>query len=416
MTTDIQITKSGQEPGAASFKVEVATERVRKAEHQAAQTIAKRARLPGFRKGKAPLAVIKRRYHDAIREQVLRDVIGETWKTTLEQEKLEPIAEPHIHDVRFEEGTPLTFELHVELKPDITLDRLGGFAITRTTKPVTDEMVDTQLEELRRQRAPWVPVEDRHPQPGDLVHGTLATIEDGEPGEAREFNISLGDGQAIPDVEAKLMTLSIGETADAVVRFPEDFPDETKRGQSREVRLSLSEVKTRDLPALDDGFAREVGDFETLGDLRKAIRDDLEADARREADAGVRRQLLEQVVAANSVPAPRPLVDRLLRAYAESYEIPQENLETFITEFRPIAEAQVKRDLVLNQVAMQHDRRATEEELDDRIAEIAARRNVDPGTVYAELQKSNRLRELEQALTEEKVFDYLLQQSTVTES
>lgn len=416
MTTDILITKAGEEPGAASFKIEVPADRVQQAEHSAAQAFAKRARLPGFRKGKAPLAVVRKRFHDAIREQVLREVVGESWKATLDQESLEPIADPRVHDLKFEAGSPVTFEFHVELKPDVAVERVGGFTVTREPRAVTDEMVDHQLEELRRQQAPWVPVEGRPADTGEMVSVTLATLSDDDPGEAKPYQIVLGEGQAIPDVERLIATLEPGGTAEGDVTFPADFPDESKRGQTRRVRLALQEIKRRDLPALDDAFAGEVGDFDDLDALRTAVRQDLELESRREADADVRKQLIEQLAAANHIPAPRPLVDRLLHAYREAYRIPDEALEQFFTEFRPIAESQVKRDLLLDQIIGQENLRATEEELDARVAEIAARRNAEPGQVYAQLQKADRLKELEQTLTEDKVFEFLLSQSTVTES
>jgi trigger factor len=416
MTTDIEVTKAGAEPGAASFKIKVPVERVAKAERSAAQTFAKRARLPGFRKGKAPLEVVRKRFHDAIREQVLREVIGDSWKLTLEQEDLHPIADPRVNDVKFESGVPLTFELHVEVKPDLKLERIGGFNINRAVAPVTDEAVDLQIDDLRLQRAPWVPVDDDRPKTEQMASVTLATIEDGEPRDPKQYQVVLGEGQAIPDVEEAILQLAVGETVDTPVRFPDDFPDETKRGQSRQVRLTLHEIKRRDLPALDDAFAREVGDFESLSDLRSAVRHDLELDARRQADADARRQLVEQIVAANNVPAPRPLVERLLSAYAQSYEVPDEHLESFRTEFRPIGEAQVKRDLVLDWVTTDQKLQVSEEELDQRIAEIAKQSKSEPGEVYAGLQKANRLKELEHSITEKKVFDYLMSQSTVTES
>jgi trigger factor len=412
----IEITKAKEEPGSASFRVAVTPDRVQRAEDQAAQAFARRARLPGFRQGKVPLSVVRKRYADAIREQVLREVIGESWKAALEREKLEPIADPHIHDLKFEAGTPLTFELHVELKPDLRFDRLGGFTLARTVPPVTDEMVGGQLEDLRRQRAAWVPVESDRAKPGDLAAVTLATIEDGAAGEAKPYQVILGQGQAIPDVEEQIMSLAVGEAREADVRFPDDFADETKRGQSRRVRIAVQEVKRQELPPLDDAFAREVGDFDSLEALRVAVRSDLELDARRSADAGVRRQLIEQIVAANNVPAPRALVGRVLRAYAQAYQVPDERFEAFAQEFFPLAEAQVRRDLVLDHVARTQGLKASEADLDERVAEIARRREQPPGQVYAELQKSQRLKELEQSITEEKVFTHLLAQSTVTES
>jgi trigger factor len=125
---------------------------------------------------------------------------------------------------------------------------------------------------------------------------------------------------------------------------------------------------------------------------------------------------VEQIVAANSLAAPRPLVERVLAAYARAYEIPEDRLQQFAQEFAPVAEAQVRRDLILDHVAEQEKLRATEEELDQRVAELAARRKVEPGQLYASLQKANRLRELERTITEEKVFAHLLSLSTVTDT
>ncbi|MFQ6046793.1 MAG: trigger factor [Gemmatimonadales bacterium] len=418
--TPIQITKTAEEPGSKSLKVEVSVERVRAVELDAARHYAKRAKLPGFRKGKAPLGVVRKQYREAIRETVIRDLVRESWEAALDQENLRPIADPRVRDLKFEADAPVTFELVVEVKPELNLQRLGGFTLTRKLRAVTAEMVDYQIEELRRQKAPWVPVEGEKPQPADLVSVTIQpvgaaeeTAEAGQPGEAKQYQIQLGTGQAIPDLEEKIMMLSPGETLEAPVRFPDDFPDESKRGQTREVRLTLHELKRQDLPEVSDDFARELGDFDSVADLRNAVREDLESDARREADGEVRGKLMEQVIAANNVQAPKSMVQRALSAFAQLYEVPDDRLEEFAREFGPIAERQVQRDLVIDHIAERENLRATEEDVDRRIAEMAAKRQTEPGQVYASLQKAGRLRELERNLTEERVFEYLLGQSTI---
>ena len=204
-----------------------------------------------------------------------------------------------------------------------------------------------------------------------------------------------------------------GETLDATVRFPPDFPEEAKRGQTRAIRLTLQEVKRQHLPELDDAFAREVGDFESLAALRQAVRDDLEKEAERDADARVRRDLIEQIVEANRVVAPRPLVERAVYVYAQAYGIPEDRVPEFAQEFRPVAEAQVRRDLILDWVVERHGLRATAAELDARLQEIAARSGKPAAELRASLEKAKRLRDLERGLTEEKVFTFLLSQSTV---
>lgn len=411
---DIQITKVKEEPGETSLRVEVPVERVQAAERKAAAYWAKRVRLPGFRKGKAPLDVVRRKYREAIRESVIQDLVTDTWKAAVDQEDLKPIADPRIRELKFEEGAPVTFELLVEVKPEITLERLGGFHLTRKVAQVDDNMVEDQLDEVRRQKAPWVPVEGERPRAGELASVTIATLAEGEADDPRQYQVVLGSGQAIPDLEEEIMKLLPEQTADASVRYPDDFPDETKRGQSRAVRITLHEVKRQALPELTDEFAREVGDFESADQLRSALREDLEAHAQREADAEVRRQVIEQIIAANGLEAPQPLVRRVLSAYAQTYEIPDDQLEKFASEFGPVAERQVQRDLILDHVAGRENLSATEEDVDRRVEEIARRRNAEPAQVYASLQKANQLREIERSLTEEKVFEYLLGQSTVT--
>ena len=411
-TPDIQITKVSEEPGSASLQVEVAAERVKAAENSATATYAKQAKLPGFRKGKVPPAVIRRQFKNAIKDAVLRELISESWKAAIDQEDLKPIAEPRVKDISFEDGAPLKFQLDVDIKPEITLDRVGGFEITRTLAEVSDTMIEDQLDHLRRQKAPWIPVSEK-PVPSEMVSVSIATVGD-EAEDAKPYQIVLGEGQAIPDLEEAIMRLAPGESSTTSVKYPNDFPDESKRGQPRSVRIELHEVKRLELPTLDDAFAGEVGDFDGVDALRSAIRKDMESEATRDADADVQRQVIEQVVAANNLGAPRPLVHRLMSGYAQAYQVPDDQLDKFGAEFLPIAERQVQRDLIIDHLAQRENLSASEEELDKRIEEIAERRGDKPGKVYAALQKTGRIKEIEQSITEGKVFEYLLDQSTIT--
>ena len=411
--TPIQIKKTSEEPGAAALAVTVPVERVREAEERATTAYQRRARLPGFRKGKAPAAIVKKQFGEDIRQQVLQELIRESWNAALEQESLKPIADPHIHNLKWDADAPVTFELHVEVKPDLKLERLGGFRLTRRVTPVSDEQVGAQLNELRDQKAPWLPVLGESPKPKDLVNVTIATRTAGGVKDPQAHQLVLGDGRAIPEVEERILELTLGQTIDTTVRFPADFPEEAKRGQTRDIQITLHEVKRQQLAPLDDAFAREVGDFESLDALRRAVREDLERDAERETDARVRGELIEQIVAANHVAAPRPLVERALYVYAQAYGIAEDRLQPFATEFRPVAEAQVRRDLILDHVVEREQLQATEAELDQRIAELARRRDMPAKDLRASLEKAKRLRDVERSLTEEKVFAYLLSQSTV---
>ena len=416
MTTDIQITRTKDEPGETTLRVEAPVERVQAAERKAASRYAKRVRLPGFRKGKVPLNVIRRRFGDAIKEAVVQELLQESWKLALEKEDLQPIAEPRIRGLKIEENSPVTFEILVEVKPEVNVERLGGFSLQRKVAPVSDEMVGEQLDELRRQKARWVPVEGEKPQPGQMVRITIDTEKDGEEKEGRPYELVIGQDQALPEVEDKIMQLLPGETTDTTITFPSDTEDQSKQGHTISARITLYEVKGQQLPELDGAFAAEVGDFDSVDDLREAVRKDLEENAKREADADVRRQLVEQIAAANDIPAPQSLVNRLLAAYREAYRVPDDQADKFAAEFVSMAETQVKRDLLLEHIAERHDLKATEEDIDERVEKIATARDTEPGKVFASLQRENRIKELERSITEEKVFAYLLEQSPVIES
>jgi trigger factor len=413
---NIQVEKTAEDAASKSLRVTVPVDRVRQAEDAAVKYYTTRARLPGFRQGKAPAAVVRKRFGEAIRQTVLEEVIREGWETARQTESLKPIADPSIRNLKFEDGSPIEFELLVEVRPDVKLDRVGGFRLTRTVAPVTEAAVDEQLNRVREEKAAWLPVDGARPTPGQLVRVEVAPLEGEEAGPAQPYTIVVGEGQAIPELEERIMTLLPGESVDAEVRFPDDHPDESRRGNTRRVRLKLFEVKRQELPPLDDALAREVGEFENLAALRAAVRQDLEREAGREADASVRQALLAQIIEANSVPAPESLVHRVLHGFAHLYKVPEDQLAGFEAQFRPVAVQQVQRDLVLDAVVEGNGLRATEADLDQRIGALAAARNLPPAELYASLQKSNRLADLERAITEEKVFTHLLSQSTVEEA
>lgn len=415
--SQITIEKTAEDTASRSLRVTVPVDRVKEAEDRAVQTYARRARLPGFRPGKAPMAVVRKRFGDAIRQSVLEQLLRESWEQARESESLKPIADPSIRNLKFEEGSPIEFDLLVEVRPEIKLERIGGFTLTRPRPTVDDAAVDQQLHSMQEQKAAWIPVADTRPTDGELVRVEVAPIDDeGTVGEPKAYDLVLGQQQAVPAVEEAIKSLTPGQTGTAEIQYPDDHPDESRRGQTRRVQVTLHEVKRQELPPLDDDFAGEVGDFDSLDALKAAVRQDLEADAAREADARVRDQLLQQIAEANQVPAPESLVHRLLHGYAESYRVPPEQLPSFEQQFHPIAEAQVRRELIMDALVEAHDLRATESEVDARVAQLAEARQVSAGELYASLQKANRLADLERSLTEEKVFDFLLKQSTVAEA
>ena len=410
----IEFTPRSSEGVERHIQVSVPVEAVKDAEEKAARRYASTVRLPGFRPGKAPATVVRKKFGEAIRQEALESLVREAYQEFVEKESIKVAAQPHVHDLKFEEGKPLTFELHLELRPTINLARTNGFRIKRPNAAVTDEQVTQQLEQIRDEKATWTPVSEK-PQPGDMVNVEIATAASGDQaGEGKSYPLVLGAGQAIAGIEELIMTAAPGETVERPLKWPEDFPEEAQRGQTKTVRITLNEVKRKSAPTLDDALAREVGDFESLDALKSAVRTDLQRHAEQEVEANVRQQLIDQIISANAFDVPRSWVQQFVQNYAEAYQIPEDQREQFADEFRSMAERQIRRDLVIETIAEKEGLTATEKELDARISEMADKRGANPGQIYAQLEKSGRLKEMERSITEENVFKWLLGRNDVS--
>jgi trigger factor len=409
----IEFTPGASEGVERHIQVSVPAEAVKDAEDKAARRYASTVRLPGFRPGKAPATVVRKKFGDAIRQEALESLVREAYQEFIEKESIKVAAQPHVHDLKFEEGKPLTFELHLELRPNVDLARTHGFKIQKPTVAVTDDQLNQQLEQIRDEKATWTPVDEK-PKPGDMVNVQIATAAAGEEvAEGKTYPVVRGAGQAIAPIEELIMELTPGATVERPVKWPEDFPDEAQRGQTKTVRVTLNEVKRKAVPAMDDAFAREVGDFESLEALRKAVRGDLERHAEHEVEAGIRQQLIDQIISANAFDVPKSWVQQFVDNYAEAYQVPVAQREQFAGEFRTMAERQIRRDLVIETLAEKEGLAASEKDLDDRIAEQAEKRGANPGQIYAQLEKSGRLKEMERSITEDKVFKWLLDRNDV---
>lgn len=410
---NIDITPKKTEGLSRLLEVSVPADEVRSAEDRAAKRYASQVRIPGFRPGKAPPSMVRKRFADAIREEAIQALVQEAFKEVVEREKLQLASQPHVHHVSFDEGKPLTFELHLEVRPEIDLARTTGFRVTRQLRVVTDEQCREQIAALQEQRATWTPVEER-PIAGDMVTVNIASADETQNlGEDREYRLVVGAGQAIPGIEELITETAPGTTTERPVRWPEDFEDESQRGVTKTVRVTVKDVKRKVLPELDDAFAREVGDFDSIEAMERAVREDLERHAEREADAELRQALINEISEANRFEVPASWVTQLVGAYIEAYQVPAEEHERFGNEFRPVAERQVRRDLIVESIAKKEGLAATEADIDERVADVAQKREADPGQVYASLQKAGRIAELERSITEDKVFAWLMEKNLI---
>jgi trigger factor len=421
MTNDspnLQIDLEEQEAWRRRLTVTVPAGAVQTERSKIIQKFGGRLKLPGFRKGKIPSNVVEQRFGPAVDQELLDKVIGDAYRQALESQSLDPISEGHVEDVDYKPREDLTFSISFDVQPVIELERLGGFTVQRPDIQVKEEDIQKVLDRLRDQAGVWKPLEEDKPDDGNLVTLEIQRLEDGEPeGDPRPYEIVLGDGEAIPEVEDAVRTLKVGETGDFTVTFPEDFPDEDRRGEKQNLRITLQARKAKELPELDDEFARSLGDFEDLETLTGKVREDLEKEAAEQTESGVRSQLLDNLMEANPFQVPRSMTERYMESVlGDTSKIDPQALAETQERLRPEAEKAVKRILLVDRVADLQSLRATEEEVDDRIQEIAEKNDVKPAQVYANLQKSGNLEGLEREITERKVYDFLKDQSTVTEA
>jgi trigger factor len=401
-----------------TVSVTVPAETVSAERRKIARDLAGRLKLPGFRAGRVPAAVVEKRYGGALNRELLDQIVGDVYKEALRQHDLKPISEGQVEDLDWKPEEDLVFSISFDVQPSFELPRVGGFAVERPRVDVQDGEVERVIERLREQNGTWVPAEEGRAETGDLVSVTVTRLEDGEVlGEPQDYDLLLGEGDAIPDVEAAIATLAPGEDGTFVVTFPEDFPNEARRGEQEDLRILLRERKIRELPEVDDEFARSVGDFEDLEGLRARIREDLTREAENQAESEVRARLLDFVVEANPFEVPATMVDRYIKSVMGNQDgMDDEVLARVRDQMRPQAERAVRRILVVEQLGESQDLRATDDEIDARIERMAESSGAPVAKVYSDLQKSGRLEELERSITEEKVFDFLKEQSTVTDA
>ncbi len=379
--------------------------------------LAARVKLPGFRKGHVPSSVVEKRFGQSLSREALDKLIGAAYREALSQQELNPISEGEVDNVQYEPDHDLTFSISFDVRPEIELSRLGGFRIERPAVNGLEDKLEQVLGRLREEKGTWHPLEEGKPEDGNLVEVEIQRMNDGEVGEAQPYQLVLGQGEAIPDIEEAIKSLEVDGSGDFVVRFPDDFPNEERRGQEEHLHIRLDSRQHLVLPELDAEFAKSLGEFEGVEDLNEKIQADLEKEAEEQAESVVRGKLLDAILDANPFTVPVSMVDRYVESVLGNPEgVPPEKLTEAKEHLSPQAEHAVKRILAIDRLSEIQELGATEEELDDRIEEIAEKSGDTPARIYASLQKGERLEALEREITERKVFDFLKEQSEITEA
>jgi trigger factor len=395
-----------------------------------ARDYSRTARVPGFRPGKAPARVIKQRYKDQILHDVAHDLIPRAVDDALRERGVEAVNTPDIRDVTVEEGRPLTFTASFDTVPTFEPGDYSTIALRRPSARVEEDAVNIALQRLRDRAARFEPVEGRAVDHGDTLVADLERQEVGgketrPPDRHNDVNIELGAKANPPGFDEQLLGLDVGATKSFVVHYPESYPVGELAGSDISYTVTVKAIKRRVLPELDDEFAKDLGEFETLDALRARVREDLEHEARHAADREVRGELMKQLAARVPFEVPASLVDRELDRRIEEFarRLIEQNIDprqagvdwdAFRDSQRDVAREAVAGAIVLDEVAHREHLDVTDEEIEREVSRYAERSGRTPAAVRARLEKEGGFSRIAAGLRREKSIDFLMARATIS--
>ena len=425
--TDVSETKK-------TLTVEVPQEVVEAEVARISQRYARAAKLPGFRPGKAPVQVVRKRFKDEILHDVAHDLVPRVVGDALRDKGVQPVDTPKVRDLQLEEGKPLTFTAAIETAPPVEPGDLSTLTVRRPAMLVSEDDVDQTLSRLRDRLARLEPVEDREAQHGDTVLMNLsrrrltgaqgAEIEPEEPESHHDISAEIGAAANPPGFDDGLLGVTPGTNKTFEVTFPADYEVEEMAGARVEYAIEPTALRRRVLPSLDDEFAKDLGEFQTLADLRVRIREDLEQDAERERTRRMRQQLLEQLAARMTSEVPEGMVAREVDRRVEEFARrlvdqgvdPRQaaiNWDEFRSQQQEPAVATVKSVLVLDEIVRREGLTVSEDELDADISGYATRAGRTLAEVKAQLAQQDQLDSIRTGLLREKAVSYAMSRATI---
>ncbi len=417
---------------ARELTIEIPVEDVERETARVTREFARVARLPGFRPGKAPAQLVRRRFWDDIKSEVVHTLVPASLENAFRERKLAPVGQPSIAELTFEPEQPLRFKAIFEVMPEIELGDYKGLEVEAAKVELTEEDLEGELAGLREQAATYVPVEDRPAEEGDTVVASMVGVvtepkERRDPIQLEEVRIQLGSESTLPGFKEALRGARAGDERQFSVTYPDDYPQGDLGGCTVAFTARVKGVQRKQLPALDDEFAQQVSDVKTLEELKAKLRAHLEEmRARREKEL-TRQHLLDALLARHDFPVPEALVEqqmnvrlqRQVRALMAQGIDPKRVDVDWRRAWRAGREAAVRETrlgLLLDRIAAAESLEASEDELSQEIERMAQQRQQTPEAVRARLTKEGNLDSIKDAIRSEKVIDFLLAQARLSAS
>ncbi|MGJ9383023.1 trigger factor [Salipaludibacillus neizhouensis] len=420
-----------KEGNSGVLTVEVNSERVDDALDQAFKKVSKQVNIPGFRKGRVPRPIFEQRFGvESLYQDALDILLPQAYTEAVEETGINPVDQPDIDIGDMEKSKPLSFTATVIVKPEVKLGEYKGLTVEEEDTTVTDEDVDQEITQLQEKNADLVAVEDGEVQQGDTVVMDFEGFVDGEPfegGTAENYSLEIGSGQFIPGFEEQLTGAKSGADTEVNVEFPEDYHSEELAGKKATFKVKVHDIKRKDLPELDDEFAKDVNEeYETLEDLKKNTREKLETAKQQEADAKKKDVLVEKAAENAEVDIPEAMVktevDRMLEEFGQRlqsqgmsldmyYQFSQTDEEGMKEQFKEDAEKRVRMNLTLEAISIEEELEASDEDVDKEIEQMAGMYQRSADEIKQILAMQGGVDTLKNDLKVRKAIDFLVDNS-----
>jgi trigger factor len=410
--------------------VETDEQSVAKALDQAFKKVVKKVSVPGFRKGKVPRPIFEKRFGvEALYQDALDILLPEAYEAAVKETGIEPVDRPEIDIEQLEKGKSLIFKATVTVKPEVKLGEYKGLEVEEKDFSVKPEDVDAELERMQKQQGQLEAIEDGAVEKGDRVIIDFEGFVDGEPfegGKAEKYTLEVGSGTFIPGFEDQLVGMKPGEEKDVEVTFPEDYHASELAGKPAVFKVKLHEIKRLNLPELDDEFAQDVSEFDTLAELKADIEKNLNDKAKKEKENYIRNELVELAAKNAEIEIPQVMidheVDHMLRDFEQRLMYQGLNLEMYAQftgqdkealkeQFKEDAEKRVRANLVLEAIAKAENIEVTEEEIEQEIKTMAEQMGREVEEVRKLLEQQGVIESVKEQLRVKKTIDLLVSNS-----
>ena len=390
----------------------------------------KLGRVPGFRKGKVPASIVRQRYADEIKSDIVEVLVPRYFRQETQKQNLQPVSQPRVTDLNLKQGEPLRFKASFEIMPRFTVAAYDDIRVEKLSTEVTEDEIDRTLHNLRQQHATYSPVEEERPLDNDdfAVVGFKGTPKDGEadakPVQVEEVMVEIGGPDTIPEFTANLRGAKPGEQRSFEVKYAQDFSDKRLAGKTMTYEVNVKGIKTRSVPELNDDFARELGeDLTTLDGLRNRLRENIKAEKQRDAEHRGKDRILEELVKRNDFPVPEAMLDqqidlrleRGLRALAaqgmKTEDMKRMDFDRLRAGQREAALREVKASLILDQVADEEKIEVSDEEFERELQMLSKQSNQTMEQVRTRLTQDGGLDRIRHRIRNEKTLDSLYRRS-----